>query len=125
MNQRNLLSVFITLATIQSSRAENWAQWRGPFFNGSTNEKGLPTTWSKTDNVAWVTPLPGHSGATPAVWGDSIFVSSPDAQKNLLLLFLDRKDGEVRWGKQGAAGDREEGQGNMASPSPVTDGKAG
>jgi hypothetical protein len=24
------------------SRAENWPQWRGPYFNGSTTEKGLP-----------------------------------------------------------------------------------
>jgi len=22
--------------------AENWPQWRGPFFNGSTTETGLP-----------------------------------------------------------------------------------
>jgi outer membrane protein assembly factor BamB len=69
-------------------------------------------------------PLPGMSGATPAVWGDSIFVSSPDEQKNLLLLCVNRKDGSVRWQKQIATGNIEQGKGNMASPSPVTDGKA-
>jgi len=30
-------------------RAENWPQWRGPFFNGSTSEQGLPTSFSKTE----------------------------------------------------------------------------
>jgi outer membrane protein assembly factor BamB len=114
------LAVFVTAPL----RAENWPQWRGPYFNGSTTEKGLPTQWSKTENVAWVAPLPGYSGATPVVWGDSIFVSSPDPQKNLLLLCLDRKDGKVRWQKVVAGGDREKGRNNMASPSPVTDGKS-
>ena len=104
-------------------RAENWPQWRGPYFNGSTTEKGLPTQWSKTENVAWVAPLPGYSGATPVVWEDCVFVSSPDEQKNLLLLCLDRKTGQVRWRKVVAGGDRQEGRNNMASPSPATDGK--
>jgi outer membrane protein assembly factor BamB len=107
-----------------AARSENWPQWRGPYFNGSTTEKGLPTEWSNTNNVAWVTPLPGYSGATPIIWEDFVFVSSPDAQKNLLLLCLDRKDGKVRWQKTVATGDREKGRNNMASPSPVTDGKS-
>jgi outer membrane protein assembly factor BamB len=114
------LAVFVTAPL----RAENWPQWRGPYFNGSTTEKGLPTQWSKTENVVWVAPLPGYSGATPVVWGDSVFVSSPDPQKNLLLLCLDRKDGKVRWQKVVAGGDSEKGRNNMASPSPVTDGKS-
>ena len=104
--------------------AENWPQWRGPYFNGSTTEKGLPDQWSKTKNMAWVTPLPGYSGATPVVWDDSIFISSPDPQKDLLLICVDRKDGKVRWQKVVGSGDREKGRNNMASPSPVTDGKS-
>jgi outer membrane protein assembly factor BamB len=107
------------------SRAENWPQWRGPYFNGSTTETNLPTQWSKTENVAWSTPLPGQSGATPAVWDENVFVSSPDEQKDLLLLCLDSKTGQVRWQKVVAAGeDRQKGLNNMASPSPVTDGKS-
>src|ERR1035441_2844552 len=61
-----------------SSRAENWPQWRGPYFNGSTTEKGLPAQWSKTEHVVWVAPMPGYSSATPAVWEDRVFASSPD-----------------------------------------------
>ena len=48
---------------------------------------------------------------------------APDEQKNLLLLCLDRKTGQVRWRKVVATGDRQMGRNNMASPSPVTDGK--
>ncbi len=119
------LPVGFVLATLlaSSAHAENWGQWRGPFFNGSTTEIGLTTNWDKTNNVAWVASLPGYAGATPIIWGDSVFVSSPDADKNLLLLCLNRKDGKVRWQKVVGKGDKEKGRNNMASPSPVTDGK--
>jgi outer membrane protein assembly factor BamB len=128
MNQHKLIVGLILLTNLglagpRGLHAENWAQWRGPFFNGSTTETGLPTNWSKTDNIAWATPLPGRSGATPVVWGDSIFVSSPDTNRNLFLLCLARQDGHIRWQKQLATGDLEVGHNNLASPSPVTDGK--
>lgn len=123
MNRR-LVTPLIGLAlTLSSAFAENWPQWRGPSFNGSSPETGLPTTWSRTENLIWSTPLPGYAGATPVVWGDSVFVASPDAQKNLVLLCLSRKDGTVRWQKQVGTGDRVAGKNNMAAPSPVTDGK--
>src|ERR1035441_10322994 len=121
--RRLLVSVGLALLITASAGAENWPQWRGPYFNGSTTEKGLPAQWSKTENVAWVAPLPGYSGATPAVWEDSVFVSSPDEQKNLLLICLDRRTGKVRWQKVVGVGNREKGRNNMASPSPATDGK--
>jgi outer membrane protein assembly factor BamB len=111
------------LAAGAMARAENWAQWRGPNFNGSTTASGLPVKWSTTENVTWVTALPGRSGATPAIWGDSIFVSSPDAENNLLLFCLDRASGKVRWQKQLGTGNFVKGNNNMASPSPATDGK--
>jgi outer membrane protein assembly factor BamB len=123
MNFLVVCCVAILLLPAQFSRAENWPQWRGPNFDGSTSEKNLPTNWSNTENIAWKTPLPGMSGATPAIWGDSIFVSSPDPQKNLDLLCLNRADGKIRWQKTVAIGDKTIGRNNMASPSPVTDGK--
>ncbi len=124
MHLKNLLLVAVTLGlTGSSARSENWPQWRGPAFNGSSPETGLPVTFSKTENIAWARPLPGRSGATPAIWGDSVFVTSPDAQKNLLLLCLNRKDGSVRWTQTVAAGDRANERNNMTTPSPVTDGK--
>jgi outer membrane protein assembly factor BamB len=113
----------LALLIAAPGHAENWPQWRGPYFNGSTTETNLPTQWSTNEGVAWTTPLPGYSGATPVIWEESVFVSSPDEQKNLLLLCLDRKSGQVRWQKVVAAGDRQSGRNNAASPSPVTDGQ--
>jgi outer membrane protein assembly factor BamB len=122
MNRKMLLALLCCAFTWQA-RAENWPQWRGPFLNGSTTEKNLPDTFSATENVLWKAPMPGPSHATPAVWNHVVFVTSPDAEKNLLLLCLDRKTGKVRWQKEVATGDKTIGRNNMASPSPVTDGK--
>ncbi len=120
---RRFVLTFFSFAYIFCASAENWPQWRGPFFNGSTTEKNLPETWSKTENVLWTAPLPGWSHATPIIWNDHIFVTSPDAEKNLHLICLNRRDGKVRWQKQVATGDKVIGRNNMTSPSPVTDGK--
>ena len=105
------------------SLAENWPQWRGPFLNGSTTETNLPDSFSKTENVLWTAALPGPAHATPIIWDDSVFINSPDEDGNLLLLCLDRQTGKVRWQKQVSTGNRTKGRNNMASPSPVTDGK--
>jgi outer membrane protein assembly factor BamB len=119
---KSLLVLTLAFLAVRPAWSENWPQWRGPYYNGSSAETNLPSQWSKTENVAWVTPLPGYSGATPVVWENSVFVSSPDEQKNLLLLCLDRKAGKVRWERKVASGDFEKGRNNSASPSPVTDG---
>jgi outer membrane protein assembly factor BamB len=117
------LPVALSFTLALPALAENWPQWRGPNLDGTSPEKNLPVTWSAEKGVKWKTPMPGFSGATPIVWGDSIFVSSPDENKNLLLLCLNKKDGAIRWKQQLGEGDINKGRGNMASPSPVTDGK--
>ncbi len=121
-----LLSLLLLSGITQSAHAADWPQWRGPTLTGSSPETGLPTQWTATEGVRWRTPLPGFSGATPAVSGERIFVSSPNSDKDLLLLCLNRKDGKVLWQQVLSTGDQTKGKTspNMASPSPVTDGKA-
>jgi outer membrane protein assembly factor BamB len=123
LNSTFSLGLLVSVLAL-SSHAENWPQWRGPNFNGSTKESGLPESWTTESNVVWKAALPGPAGATPVVWGDRVFVASPDAAKRLLLLCFDLKSGKQLWEKEVAIGDRSTGQGNnMVSPSPVTDGK--
>ena len=57
--------------------AENWPQWRGPNLDGTTNETGLPTSWSGTENVIWTLEVSDGSwtGATPIIWEDTIFLN--------------------------------------------------
>jgi len=112
------------LATAQVTMAADWPQWRGPFFNGSSPETGLPADWSTTNKIAWSTALPGPSSATPVVWGDRIFLTATHpATKEVIGLCLAVNDGRILW-QQPLGPDRPAPAGNnMASPSPVTDGK--
>ena len=107
--------------------AENWPQWRGPAFNGTSPETGLPSSFSKTDNIAWTVPLSGSSAATPIVWEDSVFVCTHDKRtQDLQAICVNRKDGTIRWTKKvaiGASKASQTGKNTHASPSPVTDGK--
>ncbi len=105
-------------------QAENWPQWRGPNHNGSTQADNLPVKWSKTENVKWVTPMPGLSAATPIIWNDKIFVSSLDDDTlELAALCIDRSNGQILWRKKTGSGEGIQRRNNKASPSPVTDGK--
>ncbi|NLH73966.1 MAG: PQQ-binding-like beta-propeller repeat protein [Verrucomicrobia bacterium] len=106
------------------SVAGDWPHWRGPFFNGSSDETNLPTSWSKSDNVAWTVDLPGPSAATPIVWGDKVFISTTDAgEQTLEAMALDRKSGKVLWQHKIADAFAKDRLSNYASPSPTTDGK--
>ncbi|MBL7133166.1 MAG: PQQ-binding-like beta-propeller repeat protein [Phycisphaerae bacterium] len=101
----------------------DWRHWRGPAYNGSSDEKHLPASWSKTENVTWVRPLPGPSAATPIISGGRVFISSMAGTKHGLLgICVDRRDGKVLWQKSLGTG-RWVPDNNMASCSPVTDGK--
>ena len=43
---RALASVAVVAAwAALASAGENWPQWRGPAFDGSSSQTGLPTTW--------------------------------------------------------------------------------
>ena len=122
MKIRNHILVF--LLGCLSINAGNWPHWRGPNFDGSSKETGLPEKFSRTENVKWVAPMPGPAAATPIIWEDKIFISSVDQSKRALVaICIDRKSGKELWRNEVAAGDKQDDKSNYASPSPVTDGK--
>lgn len=124
---KTTLSCSLMVATLalfaEASTAADWPNWRGPANNGSTTETGLPTTFSKTENVKWAAAMPGPAASTPVVWQDRVFVSSIDTStKSLIALCLKRSDGSELWRKEIGLGVSRDNRSNFASPSPVTDG---
>lgn len=102
--------------------AGDWSGWRGPFENGSSDERNLPE--SLTD-AAWSSDLPGPSGATPIICGGKIFISSMDSAKEgaFVAMCLDAGTGKELWRKEMGVDSERFPRNNMATPSPVTDGK--
>lgn len=103
--------------------AENWPQWRGTGHDGISSEKGLPTDFSATKNIAWKLPLPGMSGATPIIWGERIFLTSEDGDDVVLMCV--NTQGKKLWETKIGTGKKRfrYDEANQASPSPATDGQ--
>lgn len=125
----SLRATLATLSTIAlfaalPLRADNWPQWRGPNFNGSSDEKNIPATFNRTENVVWSAPLPGPSGATPVVFGDYVFVASTDdTAKTCVALAFERKTGRQLWNVKISDGQGRDRMSTFSNSSPVTDGK--
>lgn len=104
-------------------RGSDWPHFRGPFFNGSTDETDLPAEWTP-EEALWTAELPGPGAATPVIWKDHVFISSSDPERDSLkALCFDRVTGKRRWEKVvSAKGVGRTHRSTFASPSPATDG---
>lgn len=92
--RQTLAALVVLFLTTIAQAGDNWPQWRGPTGDGRSDSKNLPTEWSLETgkNIVWKTPLPSWSGGTPVIWGDRIFVTSPN------------KAGEPAGGQESGAG---------------------
>jgi len=119
----NIIGMLVFISSFSwTSFGSDWPNWRGPFFNGSTDEQDLPDFWSPQSNIVWSVELPGRSGTTPIIINDTVFTISPDAQKNVLLFSINAKSGKINWKQILSTGDFTVGKNNTASSSPATDG---
>jgi outer membrane protein assembly factor BamB len=69
--------LFVALLLLPlAARAGDWPGWRGPRGDGISDEKNVPLHWSKTENIAWKTEIPGRGYSSPVIWGDRIFLTT-------------------------------------------------
>jgi len=71
-----LLAILMIFCLLPEASAENWPQWRGPSSDGISNDSGLPTRWSASENIAWKAALAGIGVSSPIIWGDAVIVTS-------------------------------------------------
>jgi outer membrane protein assembly factor BamB len=105
-----LLLLLAPCRLLSQEKLIDWAQFRGPGGLAVSAAKGLPTTWSESENLAWKTKLPGPGTSSPIVFGDRIYLTcysgynvpgergKPENLKRHLVC-LSRKDGKVVWDK--------------------------
>jgi outer membrane protein assembly factor BamB len=127
MMQRPILASLVAiLVSLSPCQAEEWPGWRGPRGDGTSAEKGVPATWSPTENIAWKTPIPGKGHSSPIIWGDRVFVTTClEKEGERMLLCLDRRTGKVLWQRVvlSAPLEKKHRLNSYASSTPVTDGK--
>ncbi len=113
------LTLLIPLAA--SSAEGTWPQFRGPnAIPFAEDNPDLPETWSTTENVAWVTDIPGLGWSGPVVWGNKVFLTTvgatgdferprdglylpfgrktpPDVEHSWYVYCIELDSGEVLW----------------------------
>ena len=123
MRKYYVFIVFV-LVGVSAAFSSDWPHWRGPYFNGSTDEENLPSSWSQTEGIAWSVDLPGCSAATPIIWGEMVFLSGVDTGRDMLLaMCFDRANGKLLWQHDITKGISRDRRSTYAAGSPVTDGK--
>ncbi|MFY8051312.1 MAG: PQQ-binding-like beta-propeller repeat protein, partial [Armatimonadaceae bacterium] len=118
------------MPALQNNKGNDWSNWRGPQYNGTTVATNLPT---KFTNIEWSTDLMGPSHSTPIVHGRYVFTTVANVKQGALqVVALDRKTGKVLWADNLGTGHRSGNEGSVtqldersiyAAPSPTTDGK--
>src|SRR6185312_15265158 len=70
---------------------DNWPQYRGPNGDGHSDSKGLPLTWSETENVKWKTPVHGKAWSCPVIWGNQVWLTTATEDGHeLFVVCVDR-----------------------------------
>jgi outer membrane protein assembly factor BamB len=83
--------------TIEEAR-KNWPGFRGPEGNGIAYFTGVPTVWDgKTNkNILWKIPVPLPGFNSPILWGNKIFFSGADRDKQVVYC-VDAVSGKILW----------------------------
>ena len=71
-----LVAVCGGVASLAGQAPATWPQFRGIGASGVADAATLPLNFSSTENVAWVTEIPGRGWSSPIVWGDRVFVTA-------------------------------------------------
>lgn len=96
MSIRILAGLTVLLSTIAGFAAEQWPQFRGPHGDGHSAAKGLPLTWSETQNVKWKTPIHGRGWSSPVVWDKQIWLTtSTEDGRELFAVCVDGDSGKI------------------------------
>ncbi len=128
---RSTIAIGFIVAFAFSTRAENWPEFRGPTGQGLYSGKNLPTEWSTTKNVAWVSPIAGKGWSSPIIQDGKIYLTSaivtPDKKDvSLIAVGVDAENGKTLWETEvfrDPKAPKIHGKNSHASPTPITDGK--
>ena len=111
--------------------AHDWPRFRGPEGTGLVQAGDWPRKWDAAtgENILWKAPVPMPGNSSPVLWGDRLFLTGADADRQEVFCFS-RAAGKLLWrtpifaarGSVKAEDIRPIAVTGYASPTPVTDG---
>jgi outer membrane protein assembly factor BamB len=128
----------------------SWPSFRGASAAGVADGQNLPDSWNivSASNVLWRSPIAGLGHSSPAIWGNTVFVttavssdpnatfkpglygdgdaSSDRSHHRWMVIAIDKKSGKPLWERvavEGLPRDKRHIKSTYASSSPATDGR--
>ena len=122
---RTAAAIAILLTCSFALMAGDWPQFKGASGLGSSDEKNLPTEWTKDKGIRWKAELPSRGISGPVVMGDRVYVtcSSGTRDDRLHVLCFDVSTGKQLWHRQlnATGGTACHPKTCMAAPTPAAD----
>ncbi len=117
-------ALFALTCTIPSlGLSQEWPNWRGPNFDGSSPATKLPSSLRK-EKAAWTTALPGEGASTPILHNGALYLTSVDESKEGIVgMKIDPGSGEILWSTLLSTGIRENDRSTFSASSAVADGE--
>lgn len=93
-----IATMFLMLAVVQASYAEDFPQWRGPNRDGKSAEKGLLKEWPiGGPKLLWRSSNLGAGYSTPSVSKGRVYLQSNEGNDNEYVQALDEATGKEIW----------------------------
>jgi outer membrane protein assembly factor BamB len=70
------MRLLLLMMGIAVAAASDWPGFRGPEANPVGADLKLADRWSKTENVEWMTEIPGRGWSSPVVTGERVFLTA-------------------------------------------------
>lgn len=103
---------------------ENWSNFRGPDGVGISKQNELPLKWSLKENIKWRVDIPGKGTSSPVVHDNRVYVTTQTEDDSMHVLAYQATSGDIVWNKViGKKRVSSHNLHNMATPTPVTDGR--
>ncbi len=97
-NKRFITTLFtclLFLSGLWSQEAGSWTHFRGSELNGISMEKGFPSTWNDSLNIAWKVQEDGKGWSSPLVYGNQVWFTTANREnREMRAICVDLKTGK-------------------------------
>jgi len=75
-----LLAFILASSLLWSQQEGSWTHFRGSELNGISLEKGFPSTWNDSVNIAWKIRESGKGWSSPVVYGNQVWFTTANRE---------------------------------------------
>ena len=90
-----VITFFLVSSGLWSQEPGLWTHFRGSDLNGISLEKGFPSIWNDSTNIAWKVRESGKGWSSPVVFGEQVWFTTANREtREMRAVCVDLKTGE-------------------------------